>query len=217
MLAFWAASACCWLMPHIFIHQNSQVPLWEGTWGCFYWVLLPVCTHFWNFNLLHLALLRLIKFSWPHFSSLSSTLCCINCSFCCINWTSQLSFISKLSEDTVNPSISPKINPWKTQLITTLYLDTEPLTTTLWLLPSNQFLTHWMLHPSSPYLFNLKIRIWYRVCQCLCRSPGRWHELLFIYWWYHYITEGLQIDQAWSAVGVVMLAVPDNVLVLHVP
>lgn len=41
-----------------------------------------------------------------------------------------------------------------------LHLYIQLLTTTFCLLPSNQFLSHWTVHPSSLYLSNLHIRKW---------------------------------------------------------
>ena len=41
---------------------------------CSQWVLLLVCTHIWDCNILHLALLNVIRFLYAHFSSLSRSL-----------------------------------------------------------------------------------------------------------------------------------------------
>jgi len=57
-------------------------------------------------------------------------------------------------------STGPKMDLWDTSLITSLHLYAEPFTTTLWLWPSNQFLFHWIVHPSNPRLSNLEIRMW---------------------------------------------------------
>jgi len=45
-----------------------------------------------------------------------------------------------------------KADLWKTPLITSVHLHIELLTTTLWLQPSNWFLSHWVVQPSNPYL-----------------------------------------------------------------
>lgn len=41
---------------------------------------------------------------------------------------------------------SPKMDPWGISLVTSLHLDIELLTTTLWLQPSNQFFIHLQIH-----------------------------------------------------------------------
>ena len=76
-------------------------------------------------------------------------------------------------------STGPKTDTWRTSVVTGLHLDTELLATTLWLWPSNQFLIHWIVHPSNPPLSNLEIRMWFETwsCQRPCRSPGIWHQL----------------------------------------
>ena len=84
-------------------------------------------------------------------------------SFCCVNCTAQLGAISKLlisiplsvSLITILKSTSPKMDPWGVPLITSLHLDTQPLTTALWPQPSNQFL----VSPSNHSLSNLEIRM----------------------------------------------------------
>ena len=55
---------------------------------------------------------------------------------------------------------STKTDSWGTPYVIHLYLDLEPLTTALWLQPSNQFLTHQIVLLSNPYLSNLEIRMW---------------------------------------------------------
>jgi len=57
-------------------------------------------------------------------------------------------------------STGPKTDLQGTPLVISLHLDIEPLTTTLWLWPSHQFLIHWIVHPSNPSLSNLKLRMW---------------------------------------------------------
>jgi len=49
-------------------------------------------------------------------------------------------------------STASKTDPWGMLHITKLPWGIEPLTTTLWLWPSNQLLIHQTLHPSNPYL-----------------------------------------------------------------
>lgn len=79
------------------------------------------------------ALLNLTKFSWVLFSSLFRSL-----------WIATL------------PSVISAVLLLRTPLITALHLDIEPLTTYLWLWPSDQFLIHWTVQPSNPYLSNLR-------------------------------------------------------------
>ena len=68
-------------------------------------------------------------------------------------------------------STGPSMDPWGTLLITDLHLDTEPLTTTLWMRPSNQFLIHWTVQPSNPYFPNLERRIlWDTMSRALQKS-----------------------------------------------
>ena len=93
-------------------------------------------------------------------------------SFCCVHCTTQLGVISKLLRvHSIPPSVSliemlkssgPRMDPWGTPLITGLHLDMEPLTTALWLRPSNQFLIQHIVQPSNPSLSNLEIRLWCR-------------------------------------------------------
>ena len=83
-------------------------------------------------------------------------------SFCCVHCTTQLGVISKLLRvHSIPPSVSliemlkssgPRMDPWGTPLITGLHLDMEPLTTALWLRPSNQFLIQHIVQPSNPSL-----------------------------------------------------------------
>jgi len=85
---------------------------------------------------LTLAFLNLIRLMWVHIPVDGIP------SFYCVNYTAHLGVISKLAEDAHNPTMSliktlkntsPKSDPCGTPLITSLHLDTEPLTTTLWL------------------------------------------------------------------------------------
>ena len=50
---------------------------------------------------------------------------------------------------------SPKTDCWGTLFMIGLHMDIEPLTTTLSLQPSNQFVIHRMVQHSNPYLSNL--------------------------------------------------------------
>jgi len=74
-------------------------------------------------------------------------------------------------------SIRFKTDPWGTLLITDLHLNTEPLSTTLWLWLANKFLFHQIVHPSIPYLSNLEIRMCWGTMSKPCTSPGRLHQL----------------------------------------
>jgi len=52
-----------------------------------------------------------------------------------------------------------KVKTGNGQSIGNMHLDIEPLTTTLWLRPSNQFLSHQTVHPSNLYFSNLERRM----------------------------------------------------------
>lgn len=65
-----------------------------------------------------------------------------------------------------------KTAPWGTLFITSLHLDIEPLTTALWLQPSEQFFIHWIAQHSNKYVPNLEIRITCELRSCNCF----WHE-----------------------------------------
>ena len=84
-------------------------------------------------NTLHLALLNLVRFTLAQFLSLSRSLWRTTLPFCHINYTQSLS----LSVIKMLKSTNSKTDPWGTPLFTSLHLDKEPLTTTLWLQPCN--------------------------------------------------------------------------------
>ncbi|KAK4820500.1 hypothetical protein QYF61_000079, partial [Mycteria americana] len=87
----------------------------------------------------------------------------------CVNRTTQLGVTCKLAEGALDPTVyvideilnstGPNTHPGGTPLVTDLHLDIEPLTTMLWMRPSNQFLIHRTVHPSNPYLSNLERRM----------------------------------------------------------
>lgn len=96
-------------------------------------------------------------------------------------------------------STSPMTDPLS------LLLDTVPLTTTLYLQPSNQFLIHWVVHPSNPYISNLeRFRdmnvMWDHICLAEVQVDDISYSF-FVYWWCHSITESHQMGQAWSTSG----------------
>jgi len=101
-------------------------------------------------------------------------------SFWLVNCTAQLGVICKLAEGTLSLTMSlmkilnnsgPSMDPWGTALVTSIHLDIKPLTTTLWLRPSNQFLIHQTVHPSNPYLSSLERRmLWGTVSKALQMS-----------------------------------------------
>jgi len=70
-------------------------------------------------------------------------------------------------------NISPDTNPWRMPVITRLHLDTEPLTTTLWVWPYSQLLSSkWPIHQihfSPTWWLGCHVG-W---CQTLCTNPGR--------------------------------------------
>jgi len=84
-------------------------------------------------------------------------------------------------------SSGPKMDPWGTPLITGLHLDMEPLTTALWLRPSNQFLIQHTVQLSNPSLSNLEIRLWCRTIHCrrselvFARLPSQKNEDTLLY------------------------------------
>jgi len=85
-------------------------------------------------------------------------------------------------------STGPSTDPWGTPLVTGLHLDIEPLTATLWLRPSNQFLTHRTVHPSNPWLSNLERRmLWGTV----------WKGFTLKYFIYRIIDNYISLTDTW--------------------
>jgi len=70
-------------------------------------------------------------------------------------------------------STGPKMDPWKTPLMTSLHLDIQTLTTTLWLWPYNQFFTYLRVQSSNPYLSNLGIGMW---CGTTSKALQLWED-----------------------------------------
>jgi len=77
----------------------------------------------------------------------------------CVDHTPHLGVICKLAEGALDTTMSltkilhstgPNIDPWGIPLVTDLHLGIEPLTTTCWTQPSNQFLIHQSVHTSNP-------------------------------------------------------------------
>ena len=87
-------------------------------------------------------------------------------SFRCVDCITQLDVVCKLAEGAFDLTVYvidedvkqhwSHYDRWGTPLVTSLHLDIEPLITTLWMRPSQQFLTHWTVRPSNPYLSNLE-------------------------------------------------------------
>ena len=71
-------------------------------------------------------------------------------------------------------STSPSPDSWGTLLITDLHLNTEPLTTTVWVLSHNQFLFHRTVCPSNPYLPSLERILWGTMSKALLKSDYVW-------------------------------------------
>lgn len=69
--------------------------------------------------------------------------------------------------------IGPKMGPQGTPLITEPRVEIAPLTTILWLQPSNQLLIHWIIHPLYPYLSNLEMRMWCRTILKALQKSGQ--------------------------------------------
>ena len=95
-----------------------------------------------------------------------------------VNCTTHLCAICKLRMHSIPLSISPtdmldRTGPytdcWEKLLSTDLYLDIKPLTTTLRVQPSRQFLIHWVVHPSNPCLFDLETRVLCRSVKCFAQ------------------------------------------------
>ena len=76
---------------------------------------------------------------------------------------------------------SPSPDSWGTLLITDLHLDMETLTTTLWVQSCNQFLVHWIVHPSSSRLSNVERKmLWGITSKALMKwTSVRWQQWLF--------------------------------------
>jgi len=164
-LAFWAASAHWWLMatfsaigtPKSFsagllsISSSSSLYWYRGLpW--------PRC------RTLQLAFLNLMRFMQAHFFS------CFR-SLWMASYPSGMSTASLILASPANlvrvhsislsrslmkifNSIGHSTDPWGTPLVSSVCLDIKPLTTTLWLRPSNQFLIHQTDHLSNPRLSN---------------------------------------------------------------
>ena len=72
----------------------------------------------------------------------------------------------------------PKTNPWGTPLVTGLHPDKEPLITTLWLHPANQFLIHQAVHPDAYCLDNF----WGEINKCVeANSRNNTGNQIFIF------------------------------------
>ena len=116
---------------------------------------------------LHFALLNLLSFMWAHLYNLSRSLWMHPfllmyqlhySAWChqqtCWGWTRSSISVMKMLK-------SPKTDPWWKSLIISFHLDIQPMTTNLWLRPSNQFLIHWIVLPSNPSFSNLEITMWW--------------------------------------------------------
>lgn len=134
-----------WILMEILQYKNifqfiSQAVL--APWG----LPRPRC------NILHLILLNLMRFPGTHFLSLSRSL-----------WlASHNSDVATTPFNMVTPSnllrmnsflpcmwlikllnnICPNMDPWRTPLVIDVHWHFEPLTTALWMWPSNKFLIH---------------------------------------------------------------------------
>ena len=135
------------LVLQLFIHQDPQVLLWRAALKEFfsYSVLISGIT---STHVQHFAL-DLIK---SHFLSVSRSLWMA--SVPSVVSIAPLSLVSSaillkvhlipLSVSSIKmlKSTGPRTDPWGTALMTVLHLDTESLTTTLWLWSSNQLFIH---------------------------------------------------------------------------
>ena len=131
-----------------------------------------------------------MRFTWAYLSSLSKSVWMASCpsgvSSAPPNLVSSIDVLRvhsiplSLSLMKMLNSIGPCTDPRGTPLVTSLHLDIDPLTTTLWMWPSNQFLIHRTVHPSNLYFPNLQ-RQWCcgGPCLRLYRWAGRWHSFLF--------------------------------------
>lgn len=123
-----------------------------------------------------LSLLNLPRFLRAHFLSLSRSLWVA--SLPCLISTSLVSLVSSVKllgthfiplSRLLIKSISPKMDHRGMPFITGFHLNTDPLTTTLFLQPSNQFFIHCIVQPSNFSLSNFE-------GSCVRPCTGRQHR-----------------------------------------
>lgn len=105
-------------------------------------------------------------------------------------------------------STSLKLDPWGHYLSLASTWNVELLTTTLWLLSSNQFFTHQIVHLSNPSLSNLEVRKQYRTMTKILQTVqvDKISHPFFVHWFCHSIIEGHHISQVWPALGKAVLS-----------
>ena len=160
------------LLPHVqpFIHQYPQVILGRAALSSFFLrpgLILGVAPT--QVQGLFLGLVKPYMFTQAHFSSLSKSLWMVSLPLGVS--TAPLILVSsvhllRVHSVSLSPSLmkilnstGPSMDLWGTPLVTSAHLNIEPLTTTFWLQPSNQFLLLQTVHPSNSYLPNLERRM----------------------------------------------------------
>jgi len=173
ILLSWAVSAHCWLMSSFL---SSRVP------KSFFTGLPSVCSSVSLYTYLGLPFTQ-VQHLAPY-----------------INCATQVGVISKLAEVHSVPrsrslikmlkTTGPKTVPWGTPLVIGVHLDIEPLTTTVWLWVSNQFLIHWIVYPPNlSFQFRDKNVLWDHI-KCIAEvQVDDISQSSFVYW-------GRQVSEA---------------------
>ena len=166
----------CTLLAHIqfFIHQYLQVLLCRAALNQLISQSILILGLPWpTCRTLHLALLNFMRFTWARLSSLSQFLWMASLPFrvsatplSLVSSTNLLRVysipLSKSPKKMLN-NMSPNKDPSGHHSLGGLHPDIEPLTATLWMPSSSQFLIHQVVHLSNPCLSILEARI-------LCRT-----------------------------------------------
>ena len=154
-MAFWAASAHCWTKS-----SSSPATSCPSPQGCSPAILYPACIRAWDWRTLCLSWLNFPRFTQAHLSSLSrslrtaslpsSTLIAPHCLVSLANLLRVCWIPLLMSPTKMLNNAGPKSDPLEMPLVNVLHLDIEPLTATLRVWPSSQFLIHWVVHPWNP-------------------------------------------------------------------
>lgn len=188
----------CW---PCYFSCSSGSRLFSGLWvhiAGFYPSFHPPLSHrsfflslYWYWGLpwprwrtLRLALLNFLGFPWPCSSSLAESLWMSSLPLSIINCITQLGAICKLAEwlkaphsptgnviNEDNECTGPTTGTGGTPLTTGFHLDTNPLTTALWMQAFCQFLIHPAVHSLNWYHLSLELRLlWGTVSKALQKS-----------------------------------------------
>ena len=111
-------------------------------------------------------------------------------------------------------STSLKMGSWRILLVTSLHLDIDPMTTTLWIWPSKQFFSHWIVYPSNLYLSNLEMRCGMEPCQKPCTNPDSCLSVAFPF---SIGTVTLSQKATRSALGEAILALSYHLFISYMP